>query len=379
MNLSTPETSKLLAVLLIGSVAGGSATLYYMDSQIQELENQIDASNKVVYINSGENSYTQLFEQVDQSVVYIGAQTPEGPAQGSGFIYSKNGFIVTNQHVIEDASRVEAGFTDGDTKRARIVGSDPYTDLAVLKVSKKGLEPLEIGNSSSVNVGQQAIAIGNPFGLRSSMTTGIISQKNRLLQVEQGFSIPNVLQTDASINPGNSGGPLLNIQGQVVGVNTAIETNTGTFSGVGFAIPANTVKRVVPQLIEEGDYEHPWIGVRGIDVSPEIADERNLENATGFMVVEVVNKSPADNAGLTAGNDTVEIDGQEVNIGGDIIVGMGGEKVRGISDILNYLAQETEVGQETNITVLRWEDGENIRTELNMTLGSRPDSDNQEE
>lgn len=373
MNFSTPETSKLLAVLLIGSMAGGAATFQYMDSQLNDIEDRLEGKNKVVYINSGEESYTQLFEQVDESVVYIGAQTSDGPAQGSGFVYSKKGFIVTNQHVVEGASRVEVGFTDGDTKRARVVGSDPYTDLAVLKVSKKGLKPLEIGNSTSVKVGQKAIAIGNPFGLRSSMTTGIISQKNRLLQVEQGFSIPNVLQTDASINPGNSGGPLLNLKGEVVGVNTAIETNTGTFSGVGFAIPSNTVKRVVPRLIEEGDYEHPWIGVRGIDVSPEIADERNLENATGFMVVEVVNKSPADDSGLTVGNDTVEIDGREVNIGGDIIVAMGGQKVRGISDILNYLAKETEVGQEISITVLRWEDGENIRRDLNLTLGSRPE------
>lgn len=368
--------SKTIAIsaifLVLGGAIGGAATFNYMNSEIESLDNRLDNLEKsanVVRLNYTEDAgLSSLFESVDQSTVYIRAYGTDG-SQGSGFVYSEEGYIVTNEHVVADASRVEVGFIDGSTRRARIVGTDPYTDLAVLKVNKRDLEALDLADSSEVKVGQKAVAIGNPFGLRSSMTSGIISQKGRSLRTRGGFSTPNVLQTDAAINPGNSGGPLMNLRGEVVGVNTAIETNTGTFSGVGFAIPSNTVRNVVPSLIEDGDYNHPWLGVSGVDVSPEIAERMNLDNTTGFLVVDVVEDSPADRAGLRAGNRTEEINGNPVRLGGDVIVAINGEKMRGINDILLYLSRETEVDQEVTVTVIR--DGEKV--DVPVTLGARSD------
>jgi len=228
-----------------------------------------------------------------------------------------------------------------------------------LKVNKRNLEPLDLADSSNVRVGQKAVAIGNPFGLRGSMTSGIISQKGRTLRTQGGFSTPNVLQTDAAINPGNSGGPLMNIQGEVIGVNTAIESNTGVFSGIGFAVPSSTVQRVVPELIDDGDYAHPWIGVSGIDLNQDIADEMGLENTTGFMIVEVVPGGPAEQAGLQAGDRNVTIDGADLTVGGDVITAINGQQIRGISDVLLYLARDAEVGGTVDITVVR--DGEKFR------------------
>jgi S1-C subfamily serine protease len=372
MDIDSKTVSVSVLFLVIGTVLGGAVTFQYMNSEIQNLDNRLEdleSSANVVRLNYTEDTgLSSLFNSVDQSAVYIRAYGTGG-SQGSGFVYNEEGYIVTNAHVVEDADRVEVGFIDGSTRRARIVGTDPYTDLAVLKVSKSGLEPLELADSSDVKVGQKAVAIGNPFGLRSSMTSGIISQKGRSLRTQGGFSTPNVLQTDAAINPGNSGGPLMNLRGEVVGVNTAIETNTGTFSGVGFAIPSNTVSNVVPSLIEDGDHNHPWLGVSGVDVSPEIADRMSLENTTGFLVVDVVEDSPAARAGLRAGNRTEQINGNPVRLGGDVIVAINGDEMRGINDILLYLSRQTEVDQEVNVTVIR--DGEKV--DVPVTLGARSD------
>jgi len=358
-----------LALLLTGAILGSGASFSYADQRIDALEQQVqgaNSQNNVVYMNSVQDSISELFQDADQSVVSIAAFGGDN-AQGSGFVYSENGYIVTNQHVIDGADRVEVSFTDGITKSARIIGTDPYTDLAVLKVNKRNLEPLELGNSSNVKVGQRAVAIGNPFGLRGSMTSGIISQKGRTLRTQGGFSTPNVLQTDAAINPGNSGGPLMNVQGEVIGVNTAIESNTGVFSGIGFAIPSNTVERVVPELIDEEDYAHPWIGVSGIDVNQGIAEEIGLENSTGFLISEIVPGGPADTAGLKGPERNTTINGAQLGVGGDVIVAINGEKIRGISDILLYLARDAEVGETVQITVIR--DGE--RMQVPLTLQSR--------
>lgn len=365
------ELAAISAVfLVIGTVAGGALTFDYMQSEIQDLNNRVDdleTRANIVQLNYTDNpELTSLFTSVKDSAVYIRAYGTGG-AQGSGFVYSEEGHIVTNEHVVDGADRVEVIFTDGSTRRAQIIGTDGYTDLAVLKVGKRGLEPLELGDSSEVLVGQKAIAIGNPFGLRSSMTSGIISQKGRSLRTQGGFSTPNVIQTDAAINPGNSGGPLLNVRGEVIGVNTAIETNTGTFSGVGFAIPSNTVRNVVPSLIESGDYQHPWIGISGVDVNPGIAEEMELSNTTGFLVVDVVEDSPADRADIRAGNRTVNVSGNSVRVGGDVIVGIDDERVRGINDILLYLSRETEVGETVQIKLIR--DGE--RLSVPLTLAAR--------
>ncbi len=363
----------IAAVLLFGSVLGGALTYQAMDSRVSQLEGQVQelhGQERTLYLNSStKTSLTDLFYKVDQSVVSIRSTGEEQSSQGSGFVYSKQGYIVTNEHVVDDAEQVEVTFTDGSTLVAEIVGMDEDTDLAVLKVDKEGLVPLEIGNIDDVEVGQRAVAIGNPFGLRGSMTSGIISQKGRRLPTETGFSIPNVLQTDAAINPGNSGGPLLNTRGEVVGVNTAIETRTGTFSGIGFAIPVGAVKRVVPELIDSGDYRHPWIGVEGLDVTKDIAEKMGLERQRGFLVVDVVEDSPAEEAGIQAGNRTELVEGRRVNLGGDVIVAINGEEIRDINDILLYLERKTEVGEEVNMTVIR--KGEKLT--LPLTLASRPE------
>lgn len=370
MNTETQiKIFSLSAILLFGAVLGGFTTFQMMDQRIDDIESQLDQSQKdVESINqSGFNSLTSLFHNNEDSVVYIeviGGQR----SQGSGFVYSEEGHIVTNQHVVSEAERVRVTFTDGTTKTAEIVGTDVYTDLAVLKVEKEDLNPVEIGDSENAKIGETVVAIGNPFGLRGSITSGIISQKERLLPTRGGFSIPNVLQTDASINPGNSGGPLLNTRGQVIGVNTAIESNTGTFSGVGFAIPSQTVERVVPSLIEDGDYQHSWIGVSGVDMNSDLAEEMNTDQESGFLVMEVVDGSPADEAGVQVGDNQVEIAGQRFLVGGDIIVAIDDREVRDISDILVYLAQETEVGDTVTLTVLR--NGEEV--ELDIVLESRP-------
>lgn len=368
------RTASASAVFLVaGLVLGGGLTFYHMESQIESLENRVEAVEDAAVAGapanySGGYAYNDIFRMVDQSVVSIRAYGAQG-SQGSGFVYSSDGYIVTNAHVVEGADRVEVGFLDGTTRNARIVGTDPYTDLAVLKVNKRGLRPLELGDSSQVRVGQPAVAIGNPFGLRSSMTAGIISQKGRSLRTQGGFSTPNVLQTDAAINPGNSGGPLLNTEGEVVGVNTAIESRTGTFSGVGFAIPSNTVSRVVPSIIEDGDHEHSWIGISGLDVNPGIAEAMELENTTGFLVMEVVDGSPADRAGLTAGERVEVINDREVLVGGDVIVEIDDQKIRGINDLLLYLARETSPGDTVEVTVIR----EGERVDIPVELSARSD------
>ena len=350
-------------VLFIGIGIGTVFSLGYTLNQIDTLEEELSQNQQTVTINnsSGE-SLTELFSQVEESVVAIDAfEDREG--QGSGFVYREDGYIVTNYHVVGNSETVEVTFTDGLTENAEVLGTDPYTDLAVLKVDRDDLRPLQLGNLEDVEVGQKAVAIGNPFGFQSSMTTGIISQTDRLLPVQGGFSIPNILQTDAAINPGNSGGPLMNAQGEVVGVNTAIETDTGVFSGVGFAISAESVERVVPQLIEEGSYQHAWLGVSGVDVGPDIAEEMGLEENTGFLVVDVVEGGPSEEI-LEQSENVVEINGQEIAVGGDVIIGIGDQEVRGIEDILVYLARHTEAGDEIEITVLR--DGEEVTVEVEL-------------
>lgn len=371
--MSPSKQTAFLAVafLLIGSAVGGVITFQQTQSQLTELENKLDSGNtvRIVHVNgTSQQGLTELFNQVDQSVVSIRGYG-DADAQGSGFVYSKNGFIVTNEHVIDNADRVQVTFTEGETVRAKVVGMDPFSDLAVLKVNRNNLRPLRLGNLSDVSVGQTAIAIGNPFGLPGTMTSGIISQKGRSLPVQGGFSIPNALQTDAAINPGNSGGPLLNSQGEVVGVNTAIETQTGTFSGVGFAIPVSSVKRVVPKIIDDGNIDYSWIGVTGRTVDVEIAERMNLDEARGFLIVDVVEDGPADRAGFQAGNQSETIRGAPINLGGDVIVAINDEQIDNYGELTNYLLGSTNPGETVNVTVIR--DGGPEKLEL--TLGARSD------
>ena len=361
-----------LAILLFGSVIGGSAMYVQMDNRLNSLESDFSDlrdRQQVVYVNGtgNERALISLYQQVEGSTVSIDAAGNEA-SQGSGFVYSSKGHIITNNHVIEDANRIDVIFSDGSRRRAQIVGTDVYNDIAVLKVNREKLRPLEMANSSEVMRGQTAVAIGNPFGLSETMTSGIVSAKNRNIRTEGGFTIPDVVQTDAAINPGNSGGPLMNIDGEVIGVNTAIQSSTGSFNGVGFAVSSNTVTRVADSIIEEGGYNHSWVGVSGIDVNSDIAQEMNLSETRGFLIMNVVNNSPAEKAGLRAGDRNATLNGARYRLGGDVIVAMNNTKISGIDQIHNYLAQKTQPGDRIIITVIR--DGE--RVEIPLTLESRP-------
>ena len=318
-----------------------------------------------------EYSLIDIFEKSEESIVQVSVLRGESEGgMGSGFVYSDEGYVITNQHVVQDAQKVMITFLDGEAYIGNVVGSDRDLDIAVVKVEPTNtyLQPIKIGDSSELKVGEKIAAIGNPFGLSGSMTAGIVSQMGRLLPQETGYSIPDVIQTDAAINPGNSGGPLINMKGEVVGINTAIQSATGEFSGIGFAVPSNTVKKVVPVLIENGEFKHPWMGISGTDVDPELAEVRGLKSSKGFLVVSVIEGSPAETAGLLGVTETEERDGREFALDGDIILSIDGETVRKISDILVHLQREKSVGDEMVLSVNR--NGEML--ELTMILEERP-------
>ncbi len=324
--------------------------------------------------HSSNLSLIEIFEKSEPGVVRVNVQRNESTSSnggvGSGFVFDKKGHIITNAHVIDDAKKVIVTFLDGRSYNAEIIGVDEYTDIAVIKVNAdlSLLRPLLLGDSSSLKVGEQIAAIGNPFGLSGSMTSGIVSQLGRLLPTDNQYSIPDVIQTDAAINPGNSGGPLLNMMGGIVGINTAIQSATGEFTGVGFAIPSQTVAKIVPTLIEDGEYKHPWIGISGRDIDPDMAKVMELKDAVGFLVVTVVEDSPASKAGLIGSEETIEVEGVNYPVGGDIILSVDGEEVRKIDDILIHLQRAKTVGDEMILEILR--DGRT--TNISIILQERP-------
>jgi S1-C subfamily serine protease len=352
-----------------------------------------------------------LFSKVEGSVVQVSTTAnrengeflpADKSALGSGFVYDKKGHIITNYHVVastlSSANRVVSSnnvpdiritFLDGTVYNAKVISSDPFSDLAVLKlegdrIPYEKLLPLPVGDSTSLRIGEQVVAIGNPFGLSGSMTEGIISGLGRMIPSERSpdytmppeaqshstYSIPDIIQTDAPINPGNSGGPLLNMKGEVIAINTAIFSTTGASAGIGFAIPSNTIKKVVPSLIATGAYQHPYIGIMGTDITPEIADVLGLEETRGFLVTKVVEGGPAQIGGLLGGEGILlKASGErEIKVEGDVIVKVDDKTVRKIDDILTYLEREKNVGDTVQFTVLRNGGTENI----NLTLGPRP-------
>jgi S1-C subfamily serine protease len=329
-----------------------------------------------VQASNSELTLPDLFTKVEKSVVQITDSDETNPLDsrlGSGFVYDTNGHIITNNHVVSGGGRLDVTFLDGTVYRASLIGSDPFTDLAVLyvaEVPQEKLVPLPLADSSAIRVGEQVAAIGNPFGLSGSMSAGIISGLGRLIPAQEAgdFSIPDVIQTDAPINPGNSGGPLLNMRGQVIGINSAIFSTTGQFAGVGFAIPSDTMTKVVPSLITTGSFNHPWLGVAGRDMTPGIAERLGLEEPRGFLVMELVDGSPAAQAGIRGGNEDATIDGAPVKLGGDVIIGVDNKTVRKIDDILVYLQREKAVGDELQLTILR--DGQELQ--ITAVLGARP-------
>ena len=370
--------------IVVGGVIATAAIIFAVfvsfnsidDSESNELivvnENHTQTIGESVGIErSYEYSLIDIFEKSEESVVQVNVlRGGSDGGMGSGFVYSEEGYIITNQHVVKDAKKVTVTFLDGEAYIGDVIGTDPDLDIAVVKVSPSNtyLQPITIGDSSELKVGEKIAAIGNPFGLSGSMTSGIVSQIGRLLPQESGYSIPDVIQTDAAINPGNSGGPLINMKGEVVGINTAIQSITGEFSGIGFAVPSNTVKKIVPVLIEDGEFKHPWMGISGTDVDPELADFRELKSSKGFLVISVIEGSPAEQAGLIGVTETKEINGRELAVDGDIVLSIDGKTVRKISDILIHLQREKSIGDEMVLSVNR--NGEIL--ELTMVLEERP-------
>jgi S1-C subfamily serine protease len=331
----------------------------------------------IVKASDTELPLPDLFQKVEKSVVQITDSSEIDIFEsrlGSGFVYDDNGHIITNHHVVSGGgNRLDITFPDGTVYRASLIGSDPSADIAVLyveEVSKEKLLPLSLADSSNVRVGERVAAIGNPFGLSGSLSTGIVSGVGRQIpaQEEEGFTIPDIIQTDAPINPGNSGGPLLNMRGEVIGINSAIYSTTGQFAGVGFAIPSNTIAQVVPSLITTGSYQHPWLGVAGRDMTPGIADRLGLDEPRGFLVMDVITGSPAEKAGIQRGNEDTVIDGIPMKLGGDVIIAVDNNTVRKIDDILAYVEMKKSVGDNLKLTILR----EGQTMEVTAALAARP-------
>ena len=301
-------------------------------------------------------------------------------ALGSGFVWDTQGHIVTNNHVIDGATKISVTFADGTMVSAKLVGADPNSDLAVIQVQVPAseLKPVELMDSAQVSVGQVAIAIGNPFGLSGTMTTGIVSGLNRSLPVgldnqnsQSGptYSIPDIIQTDASINPGNSGGVLVDDHGEVMGVTAAIESSTNSNSGIGFVIPSIIVQKVVPALITTGHYDHPQIGISGTNLTPDLVTANKLpDNQQGILVVNVIANGPAAKAGLKASSQQVATDGTAIPVGGDVIVSIDQHPVTRFEDMVSYLFENTQAGQTVTLDLLR--NGQH--KSISLTLGVLP-------
>jgi S1-C subfamily serine protease len=456
---SIPLTFAILTSLLMIflTIQFGSIFPFVAEAQIPN-NNASESNNRTgtllsnTTLDIGSNNTIQdltlpeLFEKVEASVVQVtttsDTDVPDAfrSGIGSGFVFNNEGLIITNYHVIapsitstEELAQEErnnvvdinVAFEDGTIYPATLVGADRFSDIAVIDIpddAKNKLVPLPIGNSSELRVGQQVVAIGNPFGLSGSMTEGIVSGLGRLIpssedeqqlpplpdgipipppgepsipglppqdqlppslpptvpdndltqtQRSGSFSIPDIIQTDAPINPGNSGGPLLDLRGEVIGMNTAIFSSTGESAGVGFAIPSNTLEKVIPSLISSGVYQHPWLGISGTDVTPEIAEALGFNESRGFLVTDITSGSPADKAGIRGGYKIDNINGREIALGGDIIVAINNNTVRKIDDILSYLEREKNVGDKVQLTVLR---NGSIQETLPTTLAARPGS-----
>lgn len=358
-------------------------------------------SGSAAIIPALEGTLGEIYADVNPSVVHIqvvvdneaqelpsipGFSLPQpGPqqGQGSGFVWDKEGHIVTNHHVVEGADRINVVFWDDTIVPATIVATDQDSDLAVLMVdaAAEQLHPVALGDSTQAQVGELVIAIGNPFGQEGSMTVGIVSAVGRLLPVQaqsstgSRYSIPDVIQTDASINPGNSGGVLLNDQGQVIGVTTAILSPTGVSSGIGFAVPSAIVQKVVPALIAEGQYQHPYLGILGTSLTPTIAEAMDLpQTQRGALVIEVRPDGPAEAADLRGSDREVEIEGQTARVGGDVITAVDEQPVQSMDDLITYLARHGQVGQSVTLTVLR--DGR--EQQVQVTLQARPEEEPRE-
>jgi S1-C subfamily serine protease len=401
-NLKKPRFSTTLIVIIIvvSLIAGGllgysisnliiSGSINDLQEQVSALQGQVSAlqsTPNVANQNStyiiGENvSLASLYAEVKDSVVVIQGLMVQydifhrsyySQVQGSGFVYNFAGqmVVITNYHMVQNVLNITVTFINGNGYAATVLGSDPYADLAVLSTnaSQSEYKPLEIMSSSTLEVGDPVIAVGGPYGLAGSMTTGIVSALGRTITEEMsgGYPIANVIQMSAPINPGNSGGPLLNYQGQVVGITTAIVSNS---QGLGFAIPSSTVLREIGSLVTEGSYnKHSWLGASGTDMTYEIAKAMGVNVTYGWLITQVTSGAPANQAGLQGGTQQVTVAGQSVTIGGDIIIALDGTRIRNMDDLSTFLEEQTLPGQTIDVTIVR--DGQTIT--LTLKLDARP-------
>ena len=346
-----------------------NSTAFDEQAAVNDLESQVitvydAASPSVVNITNRSTVYDRFF----------GAAPQEGT--GSGFVYDGEGHIVTNYHVIEGADEILVTLANGQVYLAEVVGSDPTNDLAVLRVDS-GVElppPLAMADSSQLRVGQFVVAIGNPYGLQRTLTTGVVSALGRVIEgAEDNSFIGEAIQTDAAINPGNSGGPLLDLQGRVIGVNSQIISSSGSSAGIGFAVSANTVTRVVPDLIANGYYAHPWLGIEPLDLSSSTVSTLRQYGVevgadSGVLVLGTTSGGPADKAGIRGGNQYLRMGRYRLPVGGDVIVAVNGEAIEGLQDLTVYMENNTAIGDTVQLTVLR--DGKDLT--VTVTIGEEP-------
>jgi S1-C subfamily serine protease len=347
-----------------------------LETQLQSLNTQL--RNRAILNQSGTDVLSKVFSLTKDSLVLIEnrVQTLQGlrsMSLGSGFVYSVNSanqYIVTNNHVVEGASSILVTFLDGSSSTASIVGTDEYSDLAVVKLSSPmpWFKSLALGNSSALRVGETVIALGNPFGLSGTVTSGIISQLGRDFDTSSNYKIVDVIQIDAAINPGNSGGPLVNLLGEVVGMNMAIISTSDTSSGVGFALSSDIIAREASSLILNGKYDHPYLGISGVDVDYDIAQVADLNVTYGFLVGDTSFTSPAAQAGIQGGTKDATVMGQTIRIGGDLIVGINEVIVRNLNDVSVYLERNNKPSDKVVLTIIRG----NTRLSVDVILGTRP-------
>lgn len=361
------RAKELIPIVAVTALVSAGVGAYTAGALVEEptlgQEGNPDPAINAGARNLNSSAYQQAYQNLMDSVVSLRVTTTTGRGQGTGFVYDSNGHIVTNHHVIQNAETVQVMFREGEWREAEIVGQDVYSDLAVLKVDDipSYIEDLDIAQSDP-KPGQVVMALGNPFGLQETITHGIISGVNRSMDTAGNFQIPDTVQTDAPINPGNSGGPLINKQGLVVGVNRAKQGDN-----IGFAISPQIVERVVPSLIENGEYQHPYLGISMRDVTPTIANAMNLEKASGVMVAATVEGGPSAGV-LEGGNVRARTPAGSVRIGGDIITGIEGKSIDSSQELTSYLSTQTRPGGTVEITIIR----EGERQTVEVELGTRP-------
>jgi 2-alkenal reductase len=357
--------------MIVFALAGCTAQSTTLSDSTKPTSNS-PSSSIPASVGGLETTLESIYSAVNPSVVSIQVIIPPsatdsgGSALGSGFVWDTRGYIVTNNHVIDGAARITITFYDGTTVDAALVGTDADSDLAVVKVNPDGLQlpPVTMADSAAVQVGQLAVAIGNPFGFQNTMTVGFISAVGRVIPADinaarQTYSIPDIIQTDVSINPGNSGGVLLDDTGAVIGITQSIETTTGSSSGVGFAIPSDIIKLVIPALIDNGHYDHPYLGVSITTLNPDLAAAMNLtSNQRGAIVETITAGGPADKAGLKASTRKTVVNGEQYGIGGDVIIACNGQTIKSSDDVIAFIARSGSVGQ----------------IQVEVTLGLRPNS-----